>query len=205
MILMAALVTEIKEIKEKRQKEDDVLLYVASGSRHSIIPDLEFEFSDAEIHEDVYKIIKYSCEEVCSTKEQLNKVMKLWTTFLEPMLGVHSRPHGSLATEDDDVSKHQIVKNTMTSTMESEDSPNVDATTASLKKPKSNCSSDFTASPQRVNFSRVGFKNVDAMVKEGLAVTCGERLSNVDIAFTSGSDANHGMHLGETKKVQVIN
>ncbi|GJU04557.1 RNA-directed DNA polymerase, eukaryota [Tanacetum coccineum] len=55
------LVAEIKETKEKSQKDDDVLYSVAAGK-------------------------------VCSTKEQVNQVLKLWTTFLEPMLYVPSRP-----------------------------------------------------------------------------------------------------------------
>ncbi|EYU34691.1 hypothetical protein MIMGU_mgv1a0002561mg, partial [Erythranthe guttata] len=168
-----SLVTEIKEIKEKRQKDDDVL-HIAAGSRHSIVPDLEFEYSDTEIHEDVFKIIKYSCEEVCSTKEQLNKVIRLWTKFLEPMLSVHSRPHDFVGTEDNSVSKHQIAKN---STIESEDSPNTDAIPSSLKQPKSNCNSDFTTSPQQA--------------KEWLSVSVGERLTNSNAAVASGPDVNH--------------
>ncbi|KAK6153046.1 hypothetical protein DH2020_012685 [Rehmannia glutinosa] len=183
-----ALVAEIKEIKDKRQKEDDVLLSIAAGSRHTLIPDLEFEYSDTEIHEDVYKIIKYSCEEICSTKEQVNKVLRFWTTFLEPMLGVHSRPHGSVATEDDDASKRRIVKNTM----ESEDSRNADANTTTLKHSKANCNGGYDKSPQRVNFGRIGIRNLDALAKEGLTVASGERFTNSDIAVTSGSDANHG-------------
>ncbi|KAI3452368.1 hypothetical protein Pfo_009033 [Paulownia fortunei] len=187
-----SLVAEIKEIKEKRQKEDDVLLSIAAGSRHSIIPNMEFEYADTEVHEDVFRIIKYSCEEVCSTKDQVNKVLRFWTTFLEPMLGVHSRPHGSETTEDDGASKHRTVKNTTTNVIESEGSPNADATTTNLKQPKSNCNGDSSTSPQRVNFSRSGFMNVDTLAKEGLAVASGERLTNPDIAVTSGPDVNHG-------------
>ncbi|KAI3474840.1 hypothetical protein Pfo_030151 [Paulownia fortunei] len=168
--LWTALVAEIKEIKEKRQKEDDVLLSIAAGSRHSIIPNMEFEYADTEVHEDVFRIIKYSCEEVCSTKDQVNKVLRFWTTFLEPML----------------------VKNTTTNVIESEGSPNADATTTNLKQPKSNCNGDSSTSPQRVNFSRSGFMNVDTLAKEGLAVASGERLTNPDIAVTSGPDVNHG-------------
>lgn len=185
--------SEIKEIKEKRQKEDSVLLSIAAGNRHSIIPDLEFEYSDAEIHDDIYKIIEYSCEEVCSTKEQINKVLKFWTTFLEPMLGIHSREHGSVATEDDAASKHRMTKNTITGTIEGEDSRRADPTITSLKQPKPNCNGDSSTSPQH-NSSRLSLKNVDSVAKEGLTVPSGERLTNSDVAVSSGSDANHGMH-----------
>ncbi|KAL0395669.1 UNVERIFIED_CONTAM: Paired amphipathic helix protein Sin3-like 2 [Sesamum calycinum] len=185
-----ALVAEIKEIKEKRQREDDVLLSISAGSRHSIIPDIEFEYSDNEIHEDVYKIIKYSCEEVCSTKEQLNKVLRFWTTFLEPMLGVHSRPCGSEASEDNGASKDRMGTTTMKSIGENEGSVNIDATATGLKQPKSNCNGDSTTSPERVNFSAIGFTNADASAK-GLTVAPGERSTSSAIAVTSGSDSNH--------------
>ncbi|KAK4409899.1 Paired amphipathic helix protein Sin3-like 2 [Sesamum angolense] len=185
-----ALVAEIKEIKEKRQREDDVLLSISAGSRHSIIPDIEFEYSDNEIHEDVYKIIKYSCEEVCSTKEQLNKVLRFWTTFLEPMLGVHSRPCGSEASEDNGASKDRMGTTTMKSIVENEGSVNVDATATGLKQPKSNCNGDSTTSSERVNFSIIGFTNADASAK-GLTVAPGERSTSSVIAVTSGSDSNH--------------
>ncbi|KAJ7970915.1 Paired amphipathic helix SIN3-like protein [Quillaja saponaria] len=94
------LVTEIKEIKESQQKEDDIVQSIAAGDKLPLAPHLEFEYPDVAIHEDLFKLIQYSCEEVCATREQLNKVMKLWTTFLEPMLGVPYRPHGTESTED---------------------------------------------------------------------------------------------------------
>ncbi|XP_071706353.1 paired amphipathic helix protein Sin3-like 2 isoform X2 [Rutidosis leptorrhynchoides] len=103
------LVAEIKEIKENKQKDDDVLLSVAAGNRHSIVPHLELEFTDNDIHEDVYKLIKYSCEEICTTTEQLNKVLRLWTRFLEPMLGVSSRSDDS-SVEDVETSTHGAAK-----------------------------------------------------------------------------------------------
>ncbi|KAG5091420.1 hypothetical protein JHK82_050198 [Glycine max] len=93
------LLAEIKEISEKKRKEDDVLLAIAAGNRQPFIPHLEFVYPDPEIHEDLYQLIKYSCGEMCTT-EQLDKAMKIWTTFLEPMLGVPSRPQGPEDTED---------------------------------------------------------------------------------------------------------
>ena len=44
------LVAEIKEIKEKSHKDDDLLLIVVAGNRHYIAPHLE----------DLFKLIKYS-------------------------------------------------------------------------------------------------------------------------------------------------
>ncbi|MED6209113.1 hypothetical protein PIB30_051552 [Stylosanthes scabra] len=93
-------VTEIKEIKEKQQKEDDILQSIAAGSKQPLTPHLEFEYPDAGIHEDLYKLIRYSCEEIYSSRELMNKTMRLWCTFLEPMLGVPSRSHGTEKVED---------------------------------------------------------------------------------------------------------
>lgn len=183
---------EIKEVKEKKQKEDDVLLSIAAGSRHSIVPNLEFEYADTEIHEDLYKLIKYSCEEVCSTKEQLNKVMKLWTTFLEPMLGVPSRPRGSEVTEDV-LSKRRSTKGSGASVVESDGSPTADvaAATVNSKQSKPVCNGDADVSPLRVNPCRTCFTNADGPPKEdGLAVASGERLTSTDAAAVA--DSGHG-------------
>ncbi|XP_071735041.1 paired amphipathic helix protein Sin3-like 2 isoform X1 [Rutidosis leptorrhynchoides] len=118
-----SLVAEIKEIKEKNQKDDDVVLTVAAGNRHLIVPNLEFEFTDNDIHEDVYKLIKFSCEEICTTEEQLNQVLRLWTGFLEPMLGVAPRSDDSDGVEDVETSTRGPTKNED----ESDQSPDVDS------------------------------------------------------------------------------
>lgn len=93
---------EIKEIKEKSQKDEDLLNSIAAGNRHYIMPNLEFEYTDTDIHEDAFKIIKYSCEEICTSREQLNKILNLWTTFLEPMLGVPSQHCNSRVSTKND-------------------------------------------------------------------------------------------------------
>ncbi|KAL3526467.1 hypothetical protein ACH5RR_011123 [Cinchona calisaya] len=188
-----SLVAEIKEVKEKRQKEDDVLLSIAAGNRHPIIPNLEFEYADSEIHEDLYKLLKYSCEEVCSTKEQLNKVMKLWTTFLEAILGVPSRPRGTEVTEDDILSKRRVTKGTGTNVVESDGSPSADATTMNSKQSKPICNGDASTSPQQVNSGRTSFTNADTSAKEDeLNVASGERLTGSDATVAAGADAAHG-------------
>lgn len=118
----AALLAEIKEISEKKRKEDDVLLAIAAENRRPILPNLEFEYPDPDIHEDLYQLIKYSCGEIC-TSEQLDKVMKIWTTFLEPMLGVPSRPQGAEDTEDVVKIKHNSAKSSTTAIADSDGSP----------------------------------------------------------------------------------
>ncbi|OIT33725.1 PREDICTED: paired amphipathic helix protein Sin3-like 2 isoform X2 [Nicotiana attenuata] len=183
-----SLVAEIKEIKEKKQKEDDMILAIAAGSRRPISPHLEFEFADSDVHQDMYKLIKYSCEEVCSTEEQLNKVLRLWTSFLEPIFGVPYRHHGSEATDDDVLSKHHGLKSNGTSIGESDRSPSADATTTKSKQSKDICNGDANSSPQRLNSSRAIFTNTDARPKEdGLAVA-GERLLSSDAVAALGAD-----------------
>ncbi|XP_072965914.1 paired amphipathic helix protein Sin3-like 4 [Typha angustifolia] len=121
-----ALLAEIKEINEKKRKEDDVLLAIAAGNRRPIVPNMEFDFVDPEIHEDLYQIIKYSCGEVCTSSDQLDKVMRVWATFLEPMLGVHPRPHGVEDTEDVVKPKSRAAKVGVASVGENNGSPGAD-------------------------------------------------------------------------------
>ncbi|GJR38527.1 paired amphipathic helix protein Sin3-like protein 2 isoform X3 [Tanacetum coccineum] len=139
-----ALVAEIKETKEKSQKDDDVLYSVAARSRHSIVPHLEYDLTDKDIHVDLFKIIKYLCEEVCSTKEQVNQVLKLWTTFLEPMLYVPSRPENSDNVEDVEISTRGATKN----------------------KGKQACNGDDSVSPKRLDSSKVIMVNGGTLPKE---------------------------------------
>nr|XP_043634301.1 paired amphipathic helix protein Sin3-like 2 isoform X2 [Erigeron canadensis] len=156
------LVAEIKEIKEKSQKDDDVLLSIAAGNRHYIMPNLEFNFTDKDIHEDVYKLIKYSCEEICTTKEQLDIVLRLWTTFLEPMLSVPTRPCNSDGLEDVETSTRGTTKNEG----ESDASPGADSVTFSIKQAKPACNGDYNASPKRIDSNKNILVNGATSVKE---------------------------------------
>ena len=146
------LVAEIKEIKEKSQKDDDVLLTVAAGNRHYIAPHLEYELTDKDIHEDLFKLIKYSCEEVCSTKKQVNKVLRLWTTFLEPKLCVPSRPENPDNVEDVETSTRGATRNEG----ESDGRPGADSVTFNnVKQGKPACNGDVNVSSKRVDSSKV--------------------------------------------------
>ncbi|GJU49205.1 paired amphipathic helix protein Sin3-like protein 2 isoform X1 [Tanacetum coccineum] len=108
------LVAEIKETKEKSQKDDDVLYSVAAGK-------------------------------VCSTKEQVNQVLKLWTTYLEPMLYVPSRPENFDNVEDVEIS----TRGATTNEGESDGSPGVDSVTFNnVKQGKPACNGDDNVSPK---------------------------------------------------------
>lgn len=51
-------------------------------------PDMEFDYIDLDIHEDLYDIIKNTCGQSGISKEQLNEIMGIWSTVIESMLGV---------------------------------------------------------------------------------------------------------------------
>ncbi|XP_073054342.1 paired amphipathic helix protein Sin3-like 3 isoform X2 [Primulina eburnea] len=99
------LLAEIKEMSEKYQNDGEMLLSIGAGYRQSIQPHMEFEYSDPEIHEDLYQLMKYSCGEVF-TAEQHTKIMTIWKSFLEPMLGVPARSH---STDSEDVKRSNYV------------------------------------------------------------------------------------------------
>lgn len=98
--------SEIKEKKAKQHKELDILQAIAGGNKQRRIPNLELKYSDVGILEDMYKLIRDSCEEVFPSKDMSNKIMKLWTTFLEMILGVPSRTQGIENVEDRKTGQH---------------------------------------------------------------------------------------------------
>lgn len=142
-----------------------MLLAIAAGSRRPIIPNLEFEYSDPDIHEDLYQLIKYSCGEMCTT-EQLDKVMKIWTTFLEPMFGVPSRPQGAEDTEDVVKSKNNPVRNGAASVGESEGSPGGGATIINSKHLNPSRNGDESTLLDQSSVCRARMLNGDNVVKE---------------------------------------
>ncbi|CAN6992829.1 unnamed protein product [Brassica oleracea var. botrytis] len=105
-----ALVADIKDLKEKSRKEDDVHLSISAGYRQPIVPHYEYEYTDRTIHEDLFKLVQFSCEEICSSKEQISKVLRLWNNFLELMLGVPPRDKGSDSVEDVAETKHHVTR-----------------------------------------------------------------------------------------------
>ncbi|KAG8366233.1 hypothetical protein BUALT_Bualt17G0055200 [Buddleja alternifolia] len=94
-----ALLAVIKEMSEKDQNEDEIVLSIGAGYSEPIKPHLVFEYSDPDIQEDLYQLMKYSCGEVC-TPELREKVMEIWKTVLDTMLGVPSRPPNADEKED---------------------------------------------------------------------------------------------------------
>ncbi|KAL7610919.1 hypothetical protein Lser_V15G11480 [Lactuca serriola] len=85
-----ALLAEIKETSEEKSIDDHILQSIAPGKKQNNIPHQEFKYSDLIIHEDLYQLMKYSVTQSASS-EQTDKSVKIWTTFVEPMLGVPPR------------------------------------------------------------------------------------------------------------------
>ncbi|RRT65902.1 hypothetical protein B296_00040658 [Ensete ventricosum] len=81
-----ALLAECKQVSET---DDKMLLDRIAGEGH-FIP-VVFEYTDAEIHDVLYKIIELSCHANCTLEGELDKVMNIWTTFFEPMFGIFWR------------------------------------------------------------------------------------------------------------------
>uniref|UniRef100_A0A2P2MR97 Paired amphipathic helix protein Sin3-like 2 n=1 Tax=Rhizophora mucronata TaxID=61149 RepID=A0A2P2MR97_RHIMU len=160
------LVAEIKELKDKKQKEDDILLAFAAGNRQPVVPHMEYEYSDFNIHEDLYKLVQYSCKEVCSTKEQLNKVMRLWTTFVEPMLGVFHRLSGTENPEDDGKSRCPATHCSASSIAENGGSQDVDPNIFNSKHPRSAGNGDENNVPELASLCKISVANGDSSTKE---------------------------------------
>lgn len=80
--------SEIKDLKEKSQKESNV-------------PHLEYEYLDRSIHEDLFKLVQFSCEEIFSNKEKMGKVLRLLNNLLELMLGVKTKHQGASTTSEE--------------------------------------------------------------------------------------------------------
>lgn len=181
--LFTALLTEIKEISEKKHKEDDVLLAIAAGNRRPILPNLEFEYIDPDIHEDLYRLIKYSCAEVCTT-EQLDKVMKIWTTFLEPMFCVPCRSQGAEDTEEV-VAKNNSVRNVA----ETDGNPGVGATIMNPKHVSTSRNGDECVPIDQSTSSKAWKSNGDTGVREDKCLDPGRTMHKSE---TFGSNPQLG-------------
>lgn len=89
----SAILAEIKEISEKKRKEEETVLAVAAGNSHPT-PDLSFTFVDSGVHDELYQIVKFSCEELCPSQEHSGRCMRVYADFLERFYGIAPRPQG---------------------------------------------------------------------------------------------------------------
>jgi hypothetical protein len=96
--VVTALQAEINEKHEKNIGEDANLLEIGVEPVIPGAPDMQFEFPDSDLHEDLYQVIKYSCDEMFSD-EQSPQFLHLWTFFLEHVLGVANEHHKAEVTQ----------------------------------------------------------------------------------------------------------
>ncbi|PKA53860.1 Paired amphipathic helix protein Sin3-like 4 [Apostasia shenzhenica] len=171
------LLAEVKEISEKKRKEDDMLLAISAGNRRPTIPDIEFEYVDPDVHDDLYQIIKYSCQEVCSSTDQLDKVIRIWTSFLEPTLVAFLQPRRTEQTEV--VSKTKFhVKTGIVGAIESSCSPAADGVLANTKS----SNGDNGISLEQSNSSKARLVNGDSMaIQNGFHDTNRPSLQSVSL------------------------
>ncbi|MQL70783.1 hypothetical protein Taro_003146 [Colocasia esculenta] len=141
------LLSEIKEVNENKRKENDMPFASPAGSQQCVVGSMEFDYIDSEMHEELYQIIKYSCGEVCSSTDQMHKVMRIWTTFLEPIFGVPPRPQGAEDTEDAVKAKNSGIRSAITCARGGDKSPCKDSAIADAirSKPLSNGNESQTA------------------------------------------------------------
>ncbi|KAK1268049.1 Paired amphipathic helix protein Sin3-like 4 [Acorus gramineus] len=188
-----ALLAEIKEISEKKRKEDDALLAIAAGNRRPIVPNIELQYSDSGVHEDLYQVIKYSCGEVSTSSDQLDKIMKIWTTFLEDILGVPSHPRGVEDTEDVVRAKAHSAKSSIQNAGESDGSPVVDGTIISPKQANLACNGEESTPTEQGSTCRGRRANGDVAVREDGGHNL-ERVSRRSDNFSSNSIHGKSQH-----------
>nr|CAD1834226.1 unnamed protein product [Ananas comosus var. bracteatus] len=82
------LLAEIKEANEKKRNKGRLIPSNITGNTAIKTPDMEFDYIELDIHEDLYDIIKNTCGQSGIAKEQLNEIMGIWLTVIESMLGV---------------------------------------------------------------------------------------------------------------------
>ncbi|KAK1326557.1 Paired amphipathic helix protein Sin3-like 3 [Acorus calamus] len=174
------LLAEIKEISEKKRKEDDALLAIAAGNRRPIVPNIELQYTDSGVHEDLYQVIKYSCGEI-------------WTTFLEDILGVPSHPRGVEDTEDVVRAKTHSSKSSIQNAGESDGSPVVDGTIISPKQANLACNGEESTPAEQGSTCRGRRANGDVAIKEDGGHNL-ERVSRRSDTFSSNSIHGKSQH-----------
>lgn len=87
----AALLAEIKKISEEKSDGENFYYHFATVERQKSTPHQEFKYCDLNVHDDIHQLIKDYIPQIC-TPEQFDRVMKIWTSFVEPMFNVPVRP-----------------------------------------------------------------------------------------------------------------
>ncbi|KAK1563461.1 hypothetical protein Q3G72_027919 [Acer saccharum] len=128
---------------------------------------------------------------MCSTKEPVNKAMKLWTTFMEPILGVPPHPDCMEDAEDVGKRRHAAINNSASSVVESDGSPEADSK-ESFQDLDRVGRDDLTCSTRQLEKEQ---KDADAAAKRSgnsIQVASGERVANSTASRAIGAENRHG-------------
>lgn len=91
------LLAECKPFNERI--DDHMLLKSVAGNGHTS-PGMVFEYADPEIHNVLYKIMDLYSGANCTSNVESDKIMRIWTGFLDSMFGVISRDKDIESTEE---------------------------------------------------------------------------------------------------------
>ncbi|GJZ20944.1 paired amphipathic helix protein Sin3-like protein 4 isoform X1, partial [Tanacetum coccineum] len=84
------LFKDIDSISKQRSEKDELHQHVADH-KGEYVPQMDFVYSDMDIHKGVYQFVRLVSADICSS-EQFDKSMKLWTSFVEPFFGMLPQP-----------------------------------------------------------------------------------------------------------------
>eukprot|EP00884_Botryococcus_braunii_P021578 jgi/Botrbrau1/8103/Bobra.0230s0026.1 len=87
-----AMMQEVKDFVEKRRQEEVSLHSLSNPLTMSLPgkPVLVFDYKDKAVHDDVFKVMKYSIEEMCQG-DIVAKLVGFWVQFVEPFFGLPAR------------------------------------------------------------------------------------------------------------------
>ncbi|KAF9623258.1 hypothetical protein IFM89_000747 [Coptis chinensis] len=120
--------------------------------------------------------------------------MRIWTTFLEPMLGIPPRPQGTEDSEDVVKAKNHV-KSGVASIGESNGSPDDEAAIDNVKQPNSLSNEDDNIPPEQASFCRDGFVNGEKAKEDGVHGI--DQISRRRDALQNGRMSNNYVHVVE--------
>lgn len=194
--LHSAFLAEIREISEKDQNEDDRILSIGAGYRQPIKPHMKFEYPDPDIQEDLYQLMKYACGEVC-TPEHHDKVMKIWTTFLEPVLGIPS--HSSVGDIKDTVNNDSAKR--LADFAEGNDIPVGDAALENCKSSDMSKTRGGNIPTEQSRSSRMPMGHVKNRVENGGSPSAVNSTRKIDISCNA---TQNGVMRTETSMIPAM-
>jgi len=95
------IIAEIREVSEKRKREEEGIIVAAAANQRPLCPDLQFECNTNLVHDDVFKILKFSIGEYVQSADQGEKLLSFFRHFLEPFMGLEVREDAGFEDKKD--------------------------------------------------------------------------------------------------------